>query len=180
MLQIQIVKQDFEGSLLLGGNRSTSNCTFIGSENAYDFAIITNNTERFRTTTSGNVLINSTTDDTVNKLQVTGGANFTNVNTFSGTISVPNAIPTLLKICDGFAGTGSMFLINAAIGGGGSDRIAMGILVTVSQGGSTARFAFQSNGALITLTDPLANGTVYVTQITGSTQNVSYSILRIL
>ena len=42
-----------EGSLLLGGNRSTSNCPFIGSENAYDFAIITNNTERARFNSTG-------------------------------------------------------------------------------------------------------------------------------
>ena len=44
-----------EGSLLLGGNRSTSNCPFIGSENNYDFAFITNNTERMRIDSSGNV-----------------------------------------------------------------------------------------------------------------------------
>lgn len=49
-----------EGSLLLGGNRSTSNCPFIGSENAYDFAIITNNTERMRITSGGNVGIGTT------------------------------------------------------------------------------------------------------------------------
>jgi hypothetical protein len=49
-----------EGTLLLGGNRSTSNCPFIGSENNYDFAFITNNAERMRITSDGAVLINST------------------------------------------------------------------------------------------------------------------------
>jgi hypothetical protein len=47
-----------EGTLLLGGNRSTSNCPFIGSQNNYDFAFITNDTERMRITSGGNVLIN--------------------------------------------------------------------------------------------------------------------------
>jgi hypothetical protein len=42
-----------EGSLLLGGNRSTSNCPFIGSENNFDFALIRNNTERLRVTADG-------------------------------------------------------------------------------------------------------------------------------
>jgi hypothetical protein len=49
-----------EGSLLLGGNRSTSNCPYIGSENNFDFAFITNNTERMRITSGGNVLIGTT------------------------------------------------------------------------------------------------------------------------
>jgi hypothetical protein len=41
-------------------------------------ALATNATERLRVTQSGNLLLNSTTDDTVNKLQVTGSASITN------------------------------------------------------------------------------------------------------
>jgi hypothetical protein len=52
-----------EGTLLLGGNRSTSNCPFIGSENNYDFAFITNNTERMRITSGGVVKINGFTSN---------------------------------------------------------------------------------------------------------------------
>jgi hypothetical protein len=61
-----------EGSLLLGGNRSTSNCPFIGSENNYDFALITNNTERMRITSGGNVGINTTSGSSI--LNVVGNA----------------------------------------------------------------------------------------------------------
>jgi hypothetical protein len=65
-----------EGTLLLGGNRSTSNCPFIGSENAYDFAFITNNTERMRITSDG-VLQFSTTSvvPTTNNIIHSYGAN---------------------------------------------------------------------------------------------------------
>ena len=49
-----------EGTLLLGGNRSTSNCPFIGSENNFDFAFITNNTEKMRISSGGNVGIGGT------------------------------------------------------------------------------------------------------------------------
>ena len=49
-----------EGTLLLGGNRSTSNCPFIGSENNFDFAFITNNTEKMRITSGGDVLFRAT------------------------------------------------------------------------------------------------------------------------
>ena len=65
-----------EGTLLLGGNRSTSNCPFIGSENNYDFAFITNNTERMRIASGGNVGIGITPyANSISKaLDMTGGA----------------------------------------------------------------------------------------------------------
>jgi len=44
-----------EGTLLLGGNVGPSNCPFIGSENNFDFAFITNNTEKMRVTKGGNL-----------------------------------------------------------------------------------------------------------------------------
>jgi hypothetical protein len=72
-----------------------------------------------------------------------------------------------------------IYLIIAAIGGAGSERIAMGILVTISQGGGTARWAFQNNGANMFLTDPDSNGNVYVRHTVGGTSTVSYSVLRI-
>ena len=46
-----------EGTLLLGGNVGPSNCPFIGSENNFDFAFITNNTEKMRISSGGNVKI---------------------------------------------------------------------------------------------------------------------------
>jgi hypothetical protein len=49
-----------EGTLLLGGNRSTSNCPFIGSENNFDFAFITNNTEKMRISSAGQIQFTST------------------------------------------------------------------------------------------------------------------------
>jgi hypothetical protein len=52
-----------EGTLLLGGNRSTSNCPFIGSQNNYDFAIITNDTERMRITSGGKVQVTNNISD---------------------------------------------------------------------------------------------------------------------
>ena len=47
-----------EGILQLGANRDTSTCPYIGSENNYPLAFITNDTERMRIDSSGNVGIN--------------------------------------------------------------------------------------------------------------------------
>jgi hypothetical protein len=100
-------------------------------------------------------------------------------NTFNGSLSVANNTATFMQACGGDNGTGSIFLIVAAIGGAGSERIAMGILVTISQGGGTARWAFQNDGANMFLTDPGSNGNIYVRHTAGGTSTVSYSILRI-
>ena len=116
----------------------------------------------------------------------TGSATFpvsaiaTKFNTFSGNVSVPYNTATLLQTCTADNGNGSMYLIIAAIGGAGTENIAMGILVNIAQGGGTARWAFQNNGAQVVLTDPASNGIVYVTQTkSGSAQTVNYSVLRI-
>ena len=103
----------------------------------------------------------------------------TKFNTFNGSLSVANNTATFMQACGADNGTGSIYLIVAAIGGAGSDRIAMGILVTISQGGGTARWAFQNNGANMFLTDPDSNGNVYVRHTVGGTSTVSYSVLRI-
>jgi hypothetical protein len=135
-------------------------------------------TARLRITSGGNVLIGTATD-TGAKLQVAGGTQTQKANTLNGTLTVANNTATLMQVCATEGGTGSMYLIIAAIGGAGSDRIAMGILVTIAQGGSTARWAYQNDGGNMFLTDPGQNGYVYVRQTTGSTQTINYSVLRI-
>jgi hypothetical protein len=78
-----------EGTLLLGGNRDTSNCPFIGSQNNFDFALITNATERLRITSGGNLLVGTTTD-TGERLQVTGALICTTGFTVSGNGGIAN------------------------------------------------------------------------------------------
>lgn len=135
-------------------------------------------TPRMKLTGTGNLLIGTETDNGA-KLQVNGTANVTKANTFSGSLSVPNNTATLMQVCAADGGIGSMYLIIASIGGAGSDRIAMGILATISQGGGTARWAYQNDGGTVFLTDPGQNGYVYVRQTTGSTQTINYSVFRI-
>jgi len=115
----------------------------------------------------------------------TGAATFpvsvtsTKFNTFKSSLSVDNNTATFMQQCSADGGQGSIYLIVAAIGGAGVDRIAMGILITISQGGGTARWAFQSDGTALFLTDPGSNGNIYVRHTVGGTQTINYSILRI-
>ena len=113
-------------------------------------------------------------------LTVGGSVTATKFNSCNGNISVACNTATLIGSFTGDNGNASMYLIVAAIGGAGTENIAMGILVTISQGGGTARWALQNNGAQVVLTDPGSNGLVYVTQTkSSSAQTVSYSALRI-
>lgn len=134
--------------------------------------------QRMKLTANGNLLIGTDSDNGA-RLQINGGTSGTKFNTFNGNLNVANNTDTLLVSCSAEGGTGSMYLIIAAVGGGGSDVIASGILVTISQGGGTARWAQQSNGANMILSDPSQNGNVYVKQTTGVTKTVNYSVLRI-
>ena len=61
-------------SALVGGTFSNLGSIYTGG----DMLFLPAGTERMRITSGGNVLINSTTDDTVNKLQVTGNVKFKN------------------------------------------------------------------------------------------------------
>ena len=78
-----------EGTLLLGGNRSTSNCPFIGSENNFDFAFITNNTEKMRITSGGTVVVGAAVDSAALSSFVSGfngvGAKVSNNDYFNFT-----------------------------------------------------------------------------------------------
>jgi hypothetical protein len=119
------------------------------------------------------------------RLASSGAATFassvttTKANTFTGTVSAANNTATIMQQCSADGGNGSIYLIVAAIGGAGTNRIAMGILVTISQGGGTARWAFQNDGGDMFLTDPGSNGIIYVRHTVGGTQTINYSILRI-
>jgi hypothetical protein len=153
-----------------------------GGTDSSDVAFRVNNAANILTYFSvqgqGNVLIGTSTDNGA-KLQINGGTSGTKFNTFTGNVSVANNTATFLQACGADGGTASMYLIIAAVGGGGDDRIAMGILVTVSQGGGTARWAFQNNGGNMFLTDPSNNGNVFVRHTIGGTQTINYSVLRI-
>lgn len=73
-----------EGILQLGANRGTSNCPYIGSENAYDFAIITNDTERMRITSGGSVYIGDIGSADGKLMVKTGGAIAYNGSSYNG------------------------------------------------------------------------------------------------
>jgi hypothetical protein len=68
-------KLDVNGNLRIGDGGSGSNLDF----NSTDRGVIKiNGSEKMRITSSGNLLVNKTTDDTSNKLQVNGGVRVTN------------------------------------------------------------------------------------------------------
>lgn len=118
-----------EGTLLLGGNVGPSNCPFIGSENNFDFAFITNNTEKMRITTTGNVSVGAAT---VGHLGVRGLTNNSSAYAFEAANSSGNSI--LLVRNDGKVGiatTPSASSLNVRYQAGGTDASESVIAATI-------------------------------------------------
>jgi len=65
----------FSSGARKGTFNTTASLVSIGSTSTQDFALLTNNTERMRITSGGNVLIGTTTDAGIGKLQVNGTVN---------------------------------------------------------------------------------------------------------
>jgi hypothetical protein len=178
---------DYNGAATFSSTISSTGATFSGDLNLSGAAEINHTGRMLFDAGAGNGFLFRVNNVATQALSIdsTGASTFpisvisSKFNTFNGSLSVANNTATFMQACGGDNGTGSIFLIIAAIGGAGSDRIAMGILVTISQGGGTARWAFQNNGANMFLTDPDSNGNVYVRHTVGGTSTVSYSILRI-
>ena len=157
------------GSGITYSSSSSGNVRVYGGSAAHQWDVYGNgNNLRFSDNTGGGSLVVDT--PTV----------VPNINSASGSLSVSNNSATQFANLSSLFGSanGGAFLVNALSYGAGSERIAFAIVVTLSQGGGTARFALQNNGANMTITDPNSNGVLYVTQTSGSTITVNWSVLR--
>jgi len=138
-----------EGTLLLGGNVGPSNCPFIGSENNFDFAFITNNTEKMRITSGGVVKIN-TTISTLGVLTVKSNSG---ANTFYNN----------LQLMPSDATTGGMFL--------GSNVANDGIITCGSYYGNAGNHIATATSATTIL---FSNGSTFIGGDTGLTVGSSF------
>jgi hypothetical protein len=95
----------------------------------------TGGTEKIRITAGGNILIGSTTDDTVNKLQVNGNIKCTNITATGGAVNgseftFPNpTLPTRLSI---YLASGAITLYNSAVGNIGVFNSTTGVYTPLS------------------------------------------------
>ena len=140
-------------------NPTVDNNTYIGSISNNSFLLYTNNTERMRITSSGDVLIGATTDDgSASKLQVNGSINITN-SYFRYNNNT------------GIVGSGS------SITGGTSSQLGIraGNEMLFATGGSTERMRISSTGNVCigTTVAPYSNilntqGGIYNQSISGA------------
>jgi hypothetical protein len=144
------------------------------------------NVEQMRLSNGGNLLINSTIDDTVNKLQVTGGTRITGELTMNGfytksktQVGTANGTDTIFSINYGFPGSinGSIKVYaNAGIVGGGN--LSSCVLTFNFTGANNAAASLQSsnisNSAISTIASANAGFTsitVLTASLTGVTTN---------
>ena len=112
---------------------------------------------------AGNVLIGSTTDDTINKLQVTGKIKATSFNSDKGNSgNLPNVTATTIFTLS----TVGMYLVNAFLVAGAGD-INYASFATILYDGVVSRIV-ANNGTLLTLS--LAGNNVQVAQASGGAQ----------
>ena len=152
------------------------NFVYFGSRSNTDAVVTTNNSERMRITSTGNVLIGTTTDDTVNKLQVTGSVKSSSLITAARytssetTVSV-SATPTV--IFDSAGGSG-VWLVTAVVTGNPGQ---VGYAIVGQRFGSTLYLLSSGVGLQIAFTT--SGNTLLLSQTGGGSINTSVSFMLI-
>ena len=103
-----------EGILQLGANRDTSACPYIGSENNYPLAFITNDTERMRIDSSGRLLVGSTVTTSGGNTISPGGINITASANFGMGINMPAGDQFAVVFANGGTNVGSISVTGSA------------------------------------------------------------------
>ena len=167
------------GYIQASNNGTTAIFNLFADQSTTPLAFGTNGSEKMRINVGGNVLIGSTTDDTTNKLQVTGSAKVTttvqsaNFFTDNGQTSCPNATPTTISTLSSYG----LYTYYVDLPVGVGSPLAYSSYAIISFDGSTARILQQTNGTGLTLT--LSGNNLQATQIAGSTYLVRYVYQKI-
>lgn len=99
---------------------SASNLGLLGTLSNASLALVSNGAERARITATGNVLIGTTTDDGVNKLQVNGGVSTTTLRVANSSSNADSIILVGIQPGQGISlGGGTCNLYRADAGGSG-------------------------------------------------------------
>lgn len=123
---------------------------------------------------TGNVAIGGLTDDTVNKLQVTGSIKAStsiqsaNFFTNNGQISCPNATPTTIFTLSSYG----LYTFYVDLPAGAGTPAQYSTYAIISFDGTSAIILQQTNAVSLTLT--LSSNSLQATQTGGSTYNVRY------
>lgn len=131
----------------------TGDISYVWNYNNYPTVFATNNTERMRITSGGDVLINTTTTDGTNKLIVNGGVKAVGNISFDGQIVANNASPRLVIGSTDFAinnnaNTANLLLINNSTGAAAFSNSlrATSIGVGIASSGVEGSITFNENG----------------------------------
>jgi hypothetical protein len=164
------------GSVGLGlaGSGDRNNAIYINSS-LNQTTFVTNNSERMRITSGGNVLIGTTTDNGMGRLQVSGAVNANAFNSTSNNNSIPFTTWTTITTVD--ASVMGMYLVVIGLAAGGlSDWAATGILY--SNGTTATWINGPTNGSLVQLR---ISGTAIQVYQNGTSPsiNLSYKLLKV-
>ena len=155
----------------LYSDRGTSQCELWNIANGF-MRFGTNNTERLRLDTSGNVLVGTTSDAGVatNTTKLIGGI----FATVRSSLSVASATPTTIVTLP--SGDG-IYIVSTALSAS-TDPANYNETAIVSISGSTSSIAILVNASVVSLT--MSGLNLQVTQNQGATQTMQFSVLRIL
>jgi hypothetical protein len=166
-----------------GGGYAASGTCLISLDGQFAVTDSSTAVTKFRVETNGNVLIGTTTDDTINKLQVSGSGAFTSNLKVSGktfttttSVSVPNATATTVYTMSSGQGIG---ILTISPSGGGTSNAAYTAICTIGTVDTNYNLLNATLGtANITITRSGAN--IQVTHAIGSstTFNVTYLSLQ--
>ena len=148
----------------------TSNNAFIWNYENTDFYIGTNNTERMRITSGGNVLVGTTTDNG-NKFQVSGTANATQFNSTSGTVSVAPSTNTTFFTPSG----AGLYMAHVYLDGNATQTWDATIIFAYNA--TNILVVNQTNS--VNVSTQISGTDIQVRQIGGTTYTFNYEVIRI-
>jgi hypothetical protein len=134
----------------------------------------TNDTERMRITSGGNVLIGTTTDNGA-RLQVNGITNSAGYRQDTGSLSILNNTTTTFYTNSGIRG---LYLVYVSLPAGDGDPANYSAYAIISFDTSTSRILQQTNGG--TLFISLGGNSIQARQLSGVTQTIEYRLIKIV
>lgn len=156
------------------GVDGANSTAFFGSQTNHAVVLRTNNSERLRINSSGNVLIGTTTDNGA-KLQVSGDVTANTYRTYSGSVSAPSSTFTTVYT---FANTDNMagyFTVRFAA----TNASLVCFFTKTYDGGSSVLTVGSITSANFATVQSLDNNKIQVRHITGVTVTAVWGIQRI-
>jgi hypothetical protein len=152
-------------NIYAGGSAINFNTT-----SAVPFVFLTQDTERMRITSGGNVLVGTTTDNG-NKFQVSGTANATQFNSTSGTVSVAPSTNTTFFTPSG----AGLYMAHVYLDGNATQTWDATIIFAYNA--TNILVVNQTNG--VNVSTQISGTDIQVRQIGGTTYTFNYEVIRI-